>query len=143
MWSKLRKSLLVVCFLIYLTFLLYLLFFSHYRQAVKGNVGYNIIPFESILSYLSNFDKFSIYVLTDNFFGNILAFIPFGFLLPTIWTKVRAFIKILALSCCCSLSIELAQFLFQVGAFDVDDIILNTVGGGVGFSLYLLIKKGF
>ena len=39
-----------------------------------------------------------------------------------------------------SIGIETAQLLMKVGAFDVDDIFLNTLGGLVGYILMKLTK---
>ena len=39
-----------------------------------------------------------------------------------------------------SLGIETAQLLMKVGAFDVDDIFLNTVGGLAGYIFMKLTR---
>jgi glycopeptide antibiotics resistance protein len=39
-----------------------------------------------------------------------------------------------------SVSIELLQLATSYRSTDIDDVILNTLGGGVGFIIYLLIK---
>ncbi|MDL4839614.1 VanZ family protein [Aquibacillus rhizosphaerae] len=130
-----------VCLMLYLSFLLYLLFFSHYRQEVKGIVDYNLIPFRSITRHLLSLDNIGMELLTDNFFGNILAFIPLGFLLPIVWNKVNTFTNTLIISSLCSLVIEITQWLTRLGAFDVDDIILNTIGGLCGFLLVRMLQK--
>ena len=36
-----------------------------------------------------------------------------------------------------SLGVEVMQLLTKVGSFDVDDILLNTVGGVIGFLIYM------
>ena len=36
-----------------------------------------------------------------------------------------------------SLGVEVMQLLTKVGSFDVDDILLNTVGGVLGFLIYM------
>ena len=42
-----------------------------------------------------------------------------------------------------SLSIEIIQYAFRIGASDIDDIILNCLGGGIGILIYLLLEKLF
>ena len=38
-----------------------------------------------------------------------------------------------------SLLAELWQLVFRVGCFDVDDLMLNTLGGMLGFGLYACV----
>jgi glycopeptide antibiotics resistance protein len=73
-----------------------------------------------------------------NIFGNILAFAPFGLVLPIISPQNRKFWNITFLSFEFSLTVELIQLLFKVGIFDVDDIFMNTVGGVIGYLCFYL-----
>ena len=76
-----------------------------------------------------------------NLAGNIVAFAPFGFLLPIVSRDNRDFLSGLLYSFEFSLFIELIQLSFQVGAFDIDDIILNTLGGVFGFFMFCILKS--
>ncbi|RDU35864.1 VanZ family protein [Neobacillus piezotolerans] len=125
-------------FSFYMTILVYLLFFSAYRNGIKGIVDFNLIPLHTILRYFSSWEGFS---LTDEFFGNILAFLPFGFFMPLLFGKLATRARIAACSFLLSLCVETVQFSFRVGAFDVDDLILNTVGGMIGYGIFALSKK--
>jgi glycopeptide antibiotics resistance protein len=40
-----------------------------------------------------------------------------------------------------SLLIETGQLLMEVGAFDVDDLILNTLGGLIGFRVLIIFFR--
>ena len=42
-----------------------------------------------------------------------------------------------------SVIVEIAQYLFKVGATDIDDVILNTLGGLLGILIFKLIYKFF
>lgn len=70
-----------------------------------------------------------------NLVGNVICFMPFGFLIPTISKKkiCKNVISVTLLAMLFSLGIETAQLLLKVGAFDVDDIFLNTIGGFLGY----------
>lgn len=127
-----------LCFVMYIGILFYLLFFSAYRKSVGGLISYNLIPLQTIGQYFYSFDGLG---LTDQFLGNLLAFAPFGFLLPFI--LIVTFTRVLGYSFLLSLSVEIAQFIFRVGAFDVDDLILNVAGGGFGFLGYLIIRRAW
>jgi glycopeptide antibiotics resistance protein len=113
-----------------------LLFFSAYRQSVEGLFTYNVRPFQTILGYFSSFDGLSI---TDQFVGNVLAFVPFGFLLPLFIPRLGSFIRMVGSTVAFSFLVEIAQAIFRVGAFDVDHLLLNTFGGVIGF----LLTKAF
>ena len=142
--NKLFFPLIYGMFIVYLTILSYLLFFGYYRQMVRID-SYNLIPFKTIKMYIIFADYFQFKIVFTNLFGNILAFMPFGFLLPIVFKKMRNFWIVTSLSFLFSLFVETMQLMFHVGGFDVDDILLNTIGGFFGYLLfkllYLLFKK--
>ncbi len=72
--------------------------------------------------------------------GNILMFIPFGFLLPTVFKRLSSFKKAVIIIFSFSFSIEFIQY-FIGRSSDIDDLILNTLGGSLGFMLYVLTDK--
>ena len=67
-----------------------------------------------------------------NIVGNVVCFMPFGFILPIITRLGERWLNTLLLSFLLTLSIETIQLVFRVGSFDVDDMFLNTVGGRPG-----------
>jgi glycopeptide antibiotics resistance protein len=71
---------------------------------------------------------------------NVIIFIPFGVLLNVNFKKVR-FLPKFALILVFSITCELIQFIFAIGATDITDVITNTVGGFIGLELYSLINK--
>ena len=72
-----------------------------------------------------------------NIAGNVVAFMPFGFCLPLIADHRIKFFGCMLYTFGLSLAIELIQLVSKVGSFDVDDILLNTVGGVLGFLIYM------
>ena len=76
-----------------------------------------------------------------NILGNVLLFLPFGFFVAYFVKVDKPFVMIL-LSLLVSLSIETTQL--AIGrVFDVDDVILNVLGGFLGFTLYKFFIKIF
>lgn len=71
---------------------------------------------------------------------NVIIFIPFGMLLNVNFKKVGLLPKF-ALILFFSLTCELIQFIFAIGATDITDVITNTVGGFLGLELYSLSNK--
>lgn len=99
----------------------------------------NFVPFSTIISYIVS-DNFTVSV--QNILGNIVIFIPFGFLLPILISRFQKLVTMLLVSFCFSLTFEIIQLLFPIlGSFDVDDLILNTLGALLGFMLFTLIKR--
>ncbi|MNO24532.1 VanZ like family protein [compost metagenome] len=149
------KLLLAAVFIIYMYFLIRIIVFkgapvslqSLWEQAGRmlehpGRVFSrhgNFIPFKEIsreIGHLSISDPYS----SLNLVGNLLLFIPFGVFVPMLCSqKERLFQKVFIRSFALSLSFEVTQLLLYIGTFDVDDLILNTSGGIVGYGIYRLL----
>ena len=67
-----------------------------------------------------------------NLIGNIVLFLPVGYLARLRLGKVW---KAALVSMVASLSIEVAQYVLAAGYSDIDDLIINTVGGTLGATL--------
>ncbi|MCG8334720.1 MAG: VanZ family protein [Proteobacteria bacterium] len=78
------------------------------------------------------------------FLGNIVLFIPAGLLLPMLGRKLRKFHRVLLIGFLWTLLIETTQLVLHLlcmgwRSFDVDDLILNTLGVIIGYLLYLIL----
>ena len=71
--------------------------------------------------------------------GNIVWFVPFGFLLPVIWQKLKSYYTI-PLGFLLSLVIETSQFILKKGMFEIDDLVLNTLGTAIGCLIYKIYR---
>ena len=96
----------------------------------------NFVPFKTINFYLFLAD-INLDIRIENLAGNIIGFMPFGFILPLLAKKFQKLGTVILHTFCLSLTFELLQLVFEFGSFDVDDLILNTLGGILG---YLPIK---
>jgi len=98
----------------------------------------NLVPFHEIEGYISAIrDSGSMHSLV-NLLGNVIAFLPLGFMLPLPFSKrFQSLGKVVLLSFLFSLGLEVAQLVTSSGTFDVDDILLNTTGGALGYSVYV------
>ena len=72
-----------------------------------------------------------------NLFGNVLIFMPFGFFLPMA-SRFRSIFATIFWSFMLSLAVEMFQFITKVGSFDVDDLLLNTLGGIIGHIFFCI-----
>lgn len=103
--------------------------------------GMNFIPFRTIRNYYRVFgvkgDLFGINVI-----GNVLMFVPWGFGLLFLWKKKRSFWKLTFYAAILPILIEFAQ-LFINRQVDIDDFLLNFLGGMLGGGLFWLFGKLF
>ncbi len=138
--KKRTKLLLEVCFIIYIILLFYFLFFSDKfgRTTSRQEYTYNIIPFQEIRRFIKYREIIGFESFMVNIAGNILAFCPFGFFLPILNDKKRGMLYVTLVSFEFSLLIELVQLITRVGSYDIDDIILNTIGGILGYIIYCI-----
>ena len=100
----------------------------------------NYIPFSSINDLLEH-DYYM--VPLRNIIGNILLFMPFGFMLTLKFKRMNSLFSVSLIGFSCSLLIEVIQLNLPNRAFDTDDIILNTLGTSLGFLMYKLCRLGY
>lgn len=72
--------------------------------------------------------------------ANLLAFIPFGVMLG-VNLKHVAFKYKIAVILAFSFVLEVIQYVLAIGATDVTDIIMNTLGGFMGLAVYEVLSK--
>ncbi|MFL5739023.1 MAG: VanZ family protein, partial [Flavisolibacter sp.] len=105
----------------------------------KGWTLANFIPFKTIYYYVSLQEVAENGL--ENVGGNIVLFIPYGLLLPLAIRCTREFRKLLLTVFITSLCFESIQLLFDLGSFDVDDLLLNTIGGTIGYLFFLFYSS--
>lgn len=96
----------------------------------------NIIPFKTIIRYLTN--KVSLSVIIYNIIGNFIALMPLSFLLVLKNDENLKLSKQLAKISTTVILIEILQLLFSCGKFDIDDFILNVAGA---LTFYFILLK--
>lgn len=102
---------------------------------------YNLIPFKEISRFIVYRKSLGFVAVFCNLAGNILIFMPFGFLLPVMMRRFCTFFRVLLAGILFSICVETIQLFTQVGSFDVDDVMLNSIGTAVGFLVYWLMLK--
>lgn len=72
--------------------------------------------------------------------GNVIAFIPLGMFIPMLMgNKLLSGANVFLSSLLLSLGYEVTQLLTGMGIFDVDDLMLNTLGGVIGYILFTMV----
>lgn len=102
------------------------------------NYHYNFTPFQEIARFWTYRKQLGLRSYM-NLFGNVLIFIPFGFMEPLAGKKY-SFGATLVDGCLLSLLVEVFQLVTKVGRFDVDDLLLNTTGVAIGYLWFLVWK---
>lgn len=139
--NKTGKSGWWIVFAVYISALLYLLFFSYlFGRTVKSDeYRYNLKLFNEISNYTRWIGSSNAYLFRINVLGNIAVFVPFGFIVPKLMKREhRAFLTI-ELGFLFSVSVETLQLVTRVGVFDVDDIFLNTLGTVIGCVCWAIV----
>lgn len=94
----------------------------------------NLIPFRTIKNYIL---YAGITHTIINILGNIFLFVPFGYLLPKIYSQFKKCSSLIIFMSICIMSIEIIQL--TVGrTCDIDDFILNFIGGMIGYLICLI-----
>lgn len=129
-------------FLVYIISVIYFMFIAEGfgRNNMDAGYRYNVIPFAEIKRFLRLLSNGYSDKAILNLGGNIAAFIPFGIFLPMLRRKKTYFINTIIMSFLFSACIETIQLCFKLGVFDIDDMILNTLGGFIGYLIYLIGK---
>ena len=141
-----KKQIRLLCrvlFALYIAGLVYFLFFAEMldRTGIERSYRSNLIPFREIRRFIVYADLLGPMAVISNLFGNIVIFMPFGFLVPILGRKKRNFWFTSLLSFALSLAVECIQLVTRTGCFDVDDIFLNTIGGMLGYLVYALVQR--
>ena len=137
-----------VLFGLYCALMLWLLFdrpgsvpgISYWEQ-VKSNL--NLVPFRTLRLFtelLSDHRPHLVQAAVVNLFGNVLMFVPLGFLLPLTFRKLTGLWKFLLATASLITAVELLQLFTLVGSCDIDDLILNLIGAALGYGLYRIYE---
>lgn len=134
--ERIETVILYGIFAFYMMLIIKILFLSRVSHLEHRSI--NLIPFKSIAAFVSgstaNLKTFAF----GNVAGNILIFVPFGVYLPLFKQDKRLKTNLLFILIA-SLVVEIIQGLVGIGTSDIDDIILNGLGGCIGILGYKLL----
>ena len=118
-----------------LLFVLYVICLFEIVTLQDHNYGLsNYIPFKEIFRY-----EIGSRLFVKNIIGNILLFLPYGYFASD-YLKSKKILPICFLTMLVSVTIEIVQL--NIGrTFDIDDVILNTAGGVLGYLLFTLMDR--
>ena len=132
--TVIKRAIVVPLLIIYIAILVWLVVFKLYWPPLQTMRSLNVIPFaQSMVNWQGE-------VLYEEIIFNLLVFIPFGVLLGILMKGIK-FPVILFPIFLNTLCIEMIQYVFRIGATDITDVIMNTVGGAVGIGLVTLVGR--
>ena len=132
--TVIKRAIVVPLLIIYIAILVWLIVFKLYWPPLQTMRSLNVIPFaQSMVNWQGE-------VQYAEIIFNLVVFIPFGVLLG-ILMKGKNLPAILFPIFLSTLCIEMIQYVFRIGATDITDIIMNTVGGAVGIGLVTLVGR--
>ena len=115
----------------YTIFLLYLMFLGFGREQHEANIV-RLLPLVSTILFVQNTTSWERIII--NLLGNIIMFIPFGFL-GWLNAKYFSFKKLIVDFLSALIIVEALQYLTRLGVFDIDDLALNSLGVWIGFQM--------
>ena len=138
----------VILFGIYSALMLWLLFDrAGYAEGIpyweQASENLNLVPFRTLRLFAGLLDSSRpeyVRAAVINLGGNVIMFIPLGFLLPRVFEKLNRFRKVLLTTALIITAVEIIQLLTLVGSCDIDDLILNMTGAAMGYELHKLTK---
>lgn len=132
-----------VFFVTYLAALVYFMFLaeSFGRVSATRDYAYNLELFKEIKRFYHYREQLGMKAFLLNVVGNVLAFWPCGFFLPVVSRRSRRWYNAILLCFGLSFGIEVTQLFLKVGSFDVDDLLLNTAGGILGFICNRIVQR--
>ncbi|MFI3213286.1 MAG: VanZ family protein [Eubacteriales bacterium] len=101
-----------------------------------GENPVHLQPFSTIGNYLTSWSN---WFHRLNIIANIAVFVPVGILIGIVLKGKTGLIVAIIMGAIFSYGLETVQYMYAIGSFDVDDIILNTIGAAVGY----LLTRGY
>ncbi|MGG0574556.1 VanZ family protein [Priestia aryabhattai] len=135
----LKRNSINVLFLVSILLVIRLTMFPESSLGIgEGKGGINLVPFYTMRDLLFH-HSFGDFILNN--IGNIILFLPFGFFLSMRFRGIDNVTKSLLVGMLLSVSIEIVQLFMPNRWTDIDDVLLNTLGTGIGYSLFKALNK--
>lgn len=133
-----------ILFIIYILLLIYFLFLSEEygrKDFAQRDYQYNLVLFQEIRRFWVYRERVGYLAAFLNLAGNVIGFLPFGFILPVIGKRMKNGFLVTVCGFCLSLFVESMQLIFKMGSFDVDDLLLNTLGTVLGYLAFSVCNR--
>ena len=102
------------------------------NRTIKDSYRMELMPFWSYRETFCNGNK----ALGIQILQNILAFIPWGILVPLLFERFRRFKHTVLSAAVLSGAIEILQLVFRCGLCELDDVMNNVLGTIIGYAIW-------
>lgn len=148
--SNIKKALLFLALAVYGAACVYALFClkldasTGYSYTEYLNYMHNLIPFKSfyVFFFLAYKSSRMIHLFLMNLVGPILLYLPWGFLAPLCWERLQKRREFLRTTIIGITVIECIQLFATLGIFDIEDILLGTLGAFLGYCIQKGLMQG-
>lgn len=130
-YSDMKRKVMIILFAVYLSAVFSAVGIPSI-YSMKFDLSLNVIPFIDVVNSPMEYIK--------NTVLNIVLFVPFGFLLPTLWKDFVSIKRTAFAGFCFSLFIEIIQ-ITTYRTTDIDDLITNTMGALAGYCIFKALCK--
>ena len=139
-----RQVILRLLFFLYCGLMIWLLFGQRMGGNMTAAENINLEPLRTLKNYVRIIRYTENAGLLRHAFinlaGNVVMFIPLGYLLPAIWKSQRKFFLCLITALLWIMIIETVQYITKLGSCDVDDLLLNLPGVILGWLIHRLLR---
>lgn len=132
-----RKKLSVSQILLYGAFVCYIMVVFGVTLLTRFSYQTELFRLTPFYSYIEAWHQYKD-ASWRNIILNIFMLVPFGLLLPYIWTLFKKPAPTALAGLVFTLLIEVSQLILHRGIFETDDLINNTLGTIIGYGLYRL-----
>lgn len=132
-----RKTIAALLLIAYGLTLFYLTLVLHTTPRLPAEGRLNLVPGRTITIFQRKGGR----EMVVNNVGNLAAFLPLGMLLPIMYAGRMNAWRVGLAAGCVSLLIETLQFASGRRVADLDDLLLNTLGGLLGFLLFQMFRR--
>ena len=137
---EIRLLLVYVCIVVIFRFVYFRFHLENGKiPALRVGFGEDIHNMISMIPFYFLADRYDGWKM--NIIGNITMFIPVGIVWPICFSRLNTLKKTITAAAGLSLFIEVTQLLCLGRHTDIDDLILNTMGGAIGACIVFLIRR--
>ena len=134
-----KRTVYIYLFAAYCALMAWLLFGRERYDAELIAQNFNPMPLETIMRFvrllIGDYSAALKRHAVVNLVGNVVMFVPLGYFTSLLWERFRPLWRCLLWGAGIIVCVELIQLFALVGSCDLDDLILNVVGIGIGYGL--------
>ncbi|MXN91979.1 hypothetical protein GR160_12160 [Flavobacterium sp. Sd200] len=143
MKERVIQYVLKFCSIVYFALLSYVTFFARRRNGLSDYRARVNLRFMQNFRPYADLDMNARYNVLSDILGNVIIFLPLAGAIYYLISKKISNKQLFLIILLTTLTIESAQYIFNVGVFDVNDVVFNFFGGVVGMYIHKNLHRIF